>query len=236
LGYYVQGSSGFIGVGSSDNFQVITGLANAGTSPNNGGGNVRLTVLNGGNVGIGTTNPSATLEVNGTAKFDQGLAGTAANFSGDVSIGGSLSVGGTISNGGGSFRIDHPLDPGNKYLSHSFVESPDMMNIYNGNVVTNDKGEAEVVLPDYFDALNREFRYQLTVIGQFAQAIVGSKIENNRFTILTDKPRVEVSWQVTGVRHDAWANAHRIVVEEEKKPEDRSHYLAPELFAEPAGQ
>ncbi|HZU27273.1 MAG TPA: hypothetical protein VFA04_17230, partial [Bryobacteraceae bacterium] len=121
-----------------------------------------------------------------------------------------------LSKGGGSFRIDHPLDPENKYLYHSFVESPDMMNVYNGNVITDRKGYATVTLPDYFEALNRDYRYQLTVIGVFAQAIVARKIEKNRFVIRTDKPDVEVSWQVTGIRHDAWANEHRIPVEEAK--------------------
>ena len=95
--------------------------------------------------------------------------GSAGEFIGDVS------VSGTLTKGGGSFKIDHPLDPANKYLSHSFVESPDMMNIYNGNVTTDANGEATVALPAYFAALNRAFRYQLTVIGQFAQAIVATK-------------------------------------------------------------
>ena len=144
------------------------------------------------NVGIGTTTPQYTLDVNGNA-----------NFSGNVSIGGS------VSKGSGSFKIDHPLDPANKYLYHSFVESPDMMNVYNGNVVTDKNGTATVVLPEYFEALNRDFRYQLTVIGQFAQAIVASEMSHNQFTIRTDKPKVKVSWQVTGIRHDAYANAHR---------------------------
>ena len=137
---------------------------------------------------------------------------------------------GNVSKGGGSFKIDHPLDPANKYLSHSFVESPDMVNLYNGNVTTDPSGIAVVVLPDYFEALNRDFRYQLTVIGQFAQAIVAQEIEKGRFTIRTDKPSVKVSWQVTGVRQDAFANAHRIQVEEEKPAPERGHYLHPELF------
>ena len=50
-----------------------------------------------------------------------------------------------------------------------------MMNIYNGNVITDANGEAVVALPEWFEALNRDFRYQLTVIGQFAQAIVAEK-------------------------------------------------------------
>ena len=126
----------------------------------------------------------------------------AGSFIGNVSITRDLSVGGTLTKGGGGFKIDHPLDPENKFLSHSFVESPDMMTVYNGNATTGDNGEATVELPGYFTALNRDYRYQLTVIGPMAQAAVKSEIEDNRFTIQTDKPGVKVSWQVTGIRQD----------------------------------
>jgi hypothetical protein len=153
--------------------------------------------------------------------------GFAGYFSGNVNVTGSLSK------GGGSFKIDHPLDPANKYLYHSFVESPDMMNIYNGNETTDAQGNAMVALPDWFEVLNRDFRYQLTVIGQFAQAIVSSEIANGQFSIKTDKPNIKVSWQVTGIRHDAWANAHRIPVEEMKPGQERGFYLHPELFGAP---
>jgi len=85
-------------------------------------------------------------------------------------------------------------------------------------------GNATIELPDYFAALNRDFRYQLTVIGEFAQAIVAKEIHNNRFTIRTNKPRVKVSWQVTGIRQDAYPNAHRIQIEEDKPAEERGHY------------
>jgi hypothetical protein len=154
------------------------------------------------------------------------------NFTGSSTIylEGNVNVTGNLSKGGGSFKIDHPLDPADKYLYHSFVESPDMMNIYNGNIFTDKRGLATVTLPDYFGALNRDFRYQLTVIGQFAQAIVLKKLNHNRFTIKTSKPDVEVSWQVTGIRQDAYANAHRIPVEENKPPQEQGHYLHPELF------
>src|SRR5262249_19043693 len=97
---------------------------------------------------------------------DGATNGLAGKFDGDVL------VTGTLSKGAGTFKIDHPLDPENKYLYHSFVESPDMMNIYNGNLTTDENGDAVVALPDYFEALNKDFRYQLTVIGQFAQAVV----------------------------------------------------------------
>ncbi|MGA3074221.1 MAG: hypothetical protein ABSG56_11065 [Bryobacteraceae bacterium] len=129
---------------------------------------------------------------------------------------GTVNVSGYLSKSSGSFKIDHPLDPANKYLYHSFVESPDMMNVYNGNVTTDGSGHAIVTLPDWFQALNSDFRYQLTAIGQPARAWVASEVNQNNFAIGTDKPNVKVSWQVTGIRQDAWANAHRIAVEAEK--------------------
>jgi hypothetical protein len=147
--------------------------------------------------------------------------------------GGNLNVTGKLTKGSGSFKIDHPLDPANRYLSHSFVESPDMMNVYNGNITTDRHGLAKVTLPDYFEALNGDFRYQLTVIGQFAQAIVARKIASNRFVIRTSKPNVEVSWQVTGIRHDAYANSYRIPVEEEKSITEQGYYLHPEVYGQP---
>jgi trimeric autotransporter adhesin len=95
---------------------------------------------------------------------------------------------------------------------------------------------ATVTLPNYFEALNQDFRYQLTVIGQFSQAIVAKEIRSNRFTIRTSKPGVKVSWQVTGIRHDAYADAHRIEVEVEKPPQEQGRYLHPDLFGAPAEQ
>jgi trimeric autotransporter adhesin len=156
--------------------------------------------------------------------------------SGNGSFAGNLNVTGKLTKGSGSFKIDHPLDPANKYLSHSFVESPDMMNVYNGNVTTDRHGLATVVLPNYFESLNGDFRYQLTVMGKFAQAIVAKKIANNQFVIRTNKPDVEVSWQVTGIRHDAYANAYRIPTEEDKPAAEQGYYLHPEVFGQPASR
>ena len=157
-----------------------------------------------------------------------GLGDYAGRFLGDVH------VSGTITKGANMFKIDHPLDPANKYLSHSVVESPDMMNVYNGNVVTDADGVAVVELPDYFAALNRDPRYQLTVIGSFADAQIAEEISDNRFTIRTEEPNVKVSWQVTGIRQDAFAEAHPIVVEEEKAVADRGRYLYPVEHGQPA--
>ena len=188
--------------------------------------------------GVGVQNDTLyTRSDGGFAWFNDGIhsntpndAGTGGTVLMRLDASGNLNVTGNLSKGGGSFKIDHPLDPANKTLSHSFVESPDMMNVYNGNITTDARGLAVVTLPDYFEALNRDFRYQLTVIGQFAQAIVLEEIEGNRFTIKTNKPRVKVSWQVTGVRRDAYANTHRIPTEELKPEAERGTYLHPDAF------
>lgn len=149
-----------------------------------------------------------------------GIAVTRVVLSADlVAVSANLHVSGSLSKAAGSFRIDHPLDPQNKWLYHSFVESPDMKNIYDGVVRTDERGLAAVTLPPYFDALNRDFRYQLTVIDSsddFVLAKVAREIEGNAFVIRTSAPNTKVSWQVTGIRDDAYARANPIVVEVSK--------------------
>lgn len=149
---------------------------------------------------------------------------------------GAVRVTGFLTKSAGGFRIDHPNDPENKYLTHSFVESPDMLNIYGGNVVTDNNGDAVVKLPDYFEKLNHDFRYQLTVIGQFAQAIVAETIRDSQFAVKTDRANVTVSWQVTGVRKDAYARMYPILVEEDKPEDERGTYLHPEAYGQPETQ
>lgn len=148
----------------------------------------------------------------------------AGNFIGDVNIQGS------IAKTSGTFKIDHPLDPENKFLYHSFVESPDMLNIYSGNITTDADGSAKVELPEYFGALNKDFTYQLTVIGSFARAMVAEEVDDNHFVIKTDEPNVKVSWMVTGVRDDAYAKQYRVKPEVVKNDYEKGKYLHPEVF------
>jgi hypothetical protein len=155
-------------------------------------------------------------------------SGVAGQFSGNVNVTGN------ISKAGGSFKIDDPVDPSNKYLYHSFVESPDMKNIYDGIVNLDEKGEAVVQLPGWFGVLNRDFRYQLTSIGGFAPVYIAEEVVENHFKIAGGNPGMKVSWMVTGIRQDAWANAHRIPVEEAKPAQERGYYLHPELYGQPA--
>jgi hypothetical protein len=164
----------------------------------------------------------------GAAVFGENLLGGNAGL-----FNGIVRVNGNVLNFGGGFLIDDPRDPANKCLYHCFVESPDMMNLYNGNIDTDADGNATVELPGYFEALNRDFRYQLTVIGQFAQACVAEEVRDNWFSIKTDKPNVRVSWQVTGIRQDAWADTHRTEVEVEKPDGERGKYLSPVEYGQP---
>ncbi len=149
---------------------------------------------------------------------------------GTIVLDGDVSVTGNLAKGAGSFRIDHPLDPQNQYLYHSFVESSDMMNIYNGNVLLDQDGEAVVELPEWFEALNEDFRYQLTAIGGFAPVYIAEEINQNRFKIAGGTPGMKISWQVTGVRHDPYAKQHRIEVEQMKPAQERGSYVHPDAY------
>jgi hypothetical protein len=44
---------------------------------------------------------------------------------------------------------------------------------------------------------------------------------------------MKVSWQVTGIRKDPWANAHGVQVEEDKPAKERGYYLHPDLYSQP---
>ncbi|MBI3872682.1 MAG: hypothetical protein HY304_06370 [candidate division Zixibacteria bacterium] len=170
--------------------------------------------------------------VYGVAHVDNGIGvwgnngGNAATYAGYFD--GKVYVSGLLTKAGGGFKIDHPLEPANKYLYHSFVESPDMKNIYDGVVTIDAKGEAIVTLPDWFGAVNKDFRYQLTAIGAPGPNLyVAQEVSGNQFRIAGGTPATKVSWQVTGIRQDAWANAHRIQVEVEKPAAERGKYLHP---------
>lgn len=148
---------------------------------------------------------------------------------------GLYSLGRTGASGTKSFRIDHPLDPENLYLNHYCSEGPEPLNVYSGTVRTDSSGVAWVQLPAYFEAINRDFRYQLTVVDDgdgaiFAQAKVARKIRENRFKIRTSVPNVDVCWEVKGVRNDLFVQRNGAPVEVEKEPHEQGLYQYPELY------
>jgi len=141
-----------------------------------------------------------------------------------LNISGGLQLDGSISKGSGTFTIDHPLDPTNKLLQHSFVESPEMRNMYYGQSVTNNAKKAIIILPDWFEALNgknkEEYNYQFTGIGKLCNFYVSSEIENNKFEVTSDLSNCKFSWTVSAIRHDAFAENNRVQVEVNKQPAD----------------
>jgi hypothetical protein len=223
-GLFASGGSTFNGNGG-------TGLkANGGevNLPGNGDGGTGVAAYGGTGRGSGHTAGDGIFAYGGIGSFgaDNGFAG---RFLGRVEVSGDFNV----TSGTKNFKIDHPLDPENKYLYHAAIESSEVLNVYSGNVTTDEHGDAVVALPDWFEAINRDFRYQLTVVGTFAQAIVANKVKSNRFQIKTSAPNVEVSWQVTGIRSDRAMRMRPFKVEEEKPERERGYYLSPEAFDQP---
>jgi hypothetical protein len=144
--------------------------------------------------------------------------------------------GGLTTTGTKNFTIDHPLDPENKILRHASIESNEVLNQYSGNITTDSKGNATVILPTYFEVLNKDFRYQLTVMGSFAQAIIKKEVSNNQFIIKSNQPNIKVSWQITGVRNDRNMQYAPFVAETEKEEKNKGKYLSPEAFGKPKSQ
>lgn len=158
----------------------------------------------------------------------------AGQFFGKVQVNGGI-TGTTLSiSGTKNFLIDHPLDPENKVLRHAAMESNEVLNQYSGNVTTDANGLATVSLPAYFETLNKDFRYQLTVIGTFAQAIVKQEVQNNQFTVQTSQPGIKVSWQITGVRNDKVMQQRPFVAESLKEGAEKGNYLNPDAYGKAA--
>ncbi len=162
-----------------------------------------------------------------TTNFDATIKGNLQLNGSETVNGNSLIKGNLQVNGNKQFLIDHPDDPYNKYLSHASIESDEVLNQYTGNTITDENGFATVTLADYVQKINVDFRYQLTVIGQFAQAIISKEINNNKFVIQTDKPNVKVSWLITAKRNDKYMqeNPFEPVKLKDKKALNRIEYL-----------
>jgi hypothetical protein len=225
------------GQGSPANAWSVGGNAGAGVTGTGGGGG-GLGASGFGVEGIGgpgTAHSAGGGGIYGQAGSDGDAGpGSAGDFQGDVLVEGTRNVSGTISAGVKDFKVDDPRDPAHKYLVHTSVESPDAEDVYNGNATTDAGGYATVVLPAYFDAENIDPRYQLTVIGAFAQAVVWRQESHNQFTIRTNHGNVKVSWQVTGIRNDPYARSVRAPAEQAKPAADRGKYLYPAGYGQAA--
>jgi len=233
-------ATGASGGGGGDGGDFLAGNA-SGTSGFGGFG----VFARGGSGGPGGSAGLGVEGIGGNASGAGGVAGDGGEFfAGTGTTGatngragffsGNIQVTGAITAGTKDFKIDHPLDPANKYLVHASVESSEMKNIYDGMATLDASGSASVTLPGWFEVLNKDFRYQLTAIGAPGPNLhIAQEIQSGRFVIAGGQPGMKVSWQVSGVRQDAFAKAHPLVVEEEKLPVERGHYIHPELYGAP---
>jgi hypothetical protein len=220
-----MGLAGVDGRAAGSTGRGVYGYATSTTGANAGVYGRTASVGGRGVVGIAEATSGTNIGVYGETNSASGYAGYFAD---------RVHVNGMLTKSSGSFKIDHPLDPANQYLYHSFVESPDMKNIYDGVATLDENGVATVTLPDWFEALNSDFRYQLTPIGAAMPDLhIARKVQGNTFQIAGGKPGMEVSWMVTGIRHDPYAEQNRIPVEEEKPAGEKGTYLYPQGYGQP---
>jgi hypothetical protein len=222
----LYGSGGSMGVWGTG----ATGVRGDGTTYGVNGNGATFGVYGAGDIyglrGVGGTYGAC---LTGTS---YGVYASAASYA--AWFNGKVHVTGVIENSGGSSLIDHPLDPANRTLAHSWVEAPERLNVYRGNVTLDARGRATVRMPRYFRALNTGFSYQLTPIGGAAPELhVARRIERGSFAIAGGVPGQDVCWLVTGVRHDAWARANPLRVDRAKRARDRGRYFNPEVFGRP---
>ncbi len=237
---FIEGGTSDVGVGTSSPVHALhvrrTNAAETRVQVENGNAtaqNVGLRLVNAANTWDFTAATNGNFQITRTGLGFAALAITGST--GQITAGQNLNVVGALSKGSGTFKIDHPLDPENRYLQHSFVESPEMLNIYRGRVELDAEGRAMVTLPEWFGALNRDYLYQLTAIGAPAPGLyVAREIEAGSFEIAGGQPGQPVSWQVTGNRADPYAEANRVEVESWKPQELRGSYLYPAAYGLPA--
>jgi hypothetical protein len=224
-GIGVQGTChNHIGVrGDSDNHVGMRGRSQAGIGVR--GSSAQQSDDFSGGVGVHGIGTNGATAVAGVSQGGIGVLGIATSGAAGL-FQGNVFVTGTVFANAKSFRIDHPLDPENRYLVHAAVESPDMKTIYDGVVTLDPRGAATVTLPEWFEALNKDFRYQLTAIGAPGPDLhIAQEVAGNQFTIGGGAPGAKVSWQVTGIRQDSWAEAHPVSVEQDKRAEERTSLL-----------
>ena len=223
---------GFYGVGVGWGLKMNVTSNGAVSIPNNlsvgntgdAANNIALSVTSGPGGAI------CAISQTGTAMRAVSSNGTGLWVGGFTELTGDVDITGRLVGGGKQFKIDHPLDPENRYLAHMSIESSEQLTCYSGNVVLDDDGAAEVRLPDWTEALVTDFRYQLTCISRSEPVYISREVTDGNFAIAGGTAGLKVSWQLTGVRHDVWAQANELVVEEDKAEAERGYYRHPEAF------
>ncbi len=199
------------------------------------GNGIEVTDTNSGSTAIGVQSTVGA----GTGVRGESTAGSGSTFGvyGQVASAagwGVYSNGRLGASGTKSFMIDHPLDPAGSYLLHYSSESPEPQNRYNGNVHLDGNGRAIVVLPDYFESINADYRYTLTPIGAPAPNLyIESEIQGNAFVIAGGVAGQKISWEVISRRNDEFVKQRGAPIEIQKVGTERGKFLVPSLYGQP---
>ena len=209
-----SGGGGGGGQGSywSPGYNAGNGGAGGSYGGGGGGGGQGYTID-----GTGGTGGSGLIVITYTPRLPSASRNLTVNDS--VSVAGNVTVVANLAKGSGTFLIDHPVDPANKLLYHSFVESPDALNEYAGTAIVGADGNVTIRLPDYFEALNGNPQYFIRALDMpMPNLFLKREVKDNTFVIGGGSPGGEISWMVTGIRHDPYILANPIIPEVEKGP------------------
>lgn len=163
----------------------------------------------------------------GKGVWGSSASGWAGYFDGNVFISGTLTGGNIIIN-----AVDHPDAPATHWYQQAMVGSFERLTVISGNVRTGANGRATIRVPALFAKLHRDFRYQLTPLGDTTRLFVSQTLKNARFVIQANTSGLDVSWQVTGVRDDPSARAQPFNVDAQKKGAAAGRYLEPSLYGQ----
>lgn len=184
-----------------------------------------------------------------SANVPYGVAGQCSTASSGYAV---YAFGDSGASGTKSFRIDHPIDPENKYLLHYSAESPEVINFYRGTVMLDGAGEAVVELPAYFAGINKSPSYQLTAVGapmpmlHVAEEISEESLKAGEragpgvappicsFRIAGGVRGAKVSWEVKALRNDLRMRLHGAPVQRDKTGPERGKYQHPGYYGQPA--
>lgn len=135
------------------------------------------------------------------------LSGGLITLNAYTNVAGNLYASGTITSGGAkAFRIPHPLDP-KKDLVHACIEGPECAVYYRGEGVTTE-GWADVILPDYFEALTMPEHRSVLLTVLFDEddepigPIAASRVKKGQFRVWSGLPKQKFYWEVIAVRAD----------------------------------
>jgi hypothetical protein len=118
--------------------------------------------------------------------------------------GGCTATVGFFTSGTKAFVIPHPLDD-TKELMHACLEGPENGVFYRGEAVTKN-GVAEVVLPDYFEALTFDDDRSVLLTQIYADGsdeltmLAASRVIDGKFNIRSSAQTATVAWEVKAVR------------------------------------